>query len=55
MLRTSAQSIFGGITCGEKDFLEDLDADVTIVLKRIVMEWDWRTWSGWMWLRTEKK
>jgi len=34
---------FGGRICGEKDHLEDLDANVTIVLKCILMEWDWRT------------
>jgi len=36
---------FGGRTYGEKDYLEDLDADVTIVLKYILVEWDWGTWS----------
>lgn len=44
----------GGRTSGEKDYLEDIDTDVTIILKCVLMEWDWRTWSGWMGFRTEK-
>jgi hypothetical protein len=54
MLWKSAQRILVGEPVG-KNLVEDLDADVTIVLKCILMEWDWRTWWGWMWLRTEKK
>jgi hypothetical protein len=36
----------------ERDNLEDLDVDGSIILKLILKKWDGEPWSGLIWLRT---
>jgi hypothetical protein len=43
---------FGGGDLIERDHLEDLGIDGSIILKWIFKKWDRKAWTGLLWLRT---